>query len=113
MVEPFLSHLWWFSKSQIELGRGCVVWRRMYGEPLPSAQWSLGRMGMPINIFAVAYSTYLIIFIAFPTSLPVALDDFNWAPVMFGGVVALALGYYIVHARKVYEGPVVYVETAY
>lgn len=68
---------------------------------------------MPVNIFAVLYSTYLIVFIAFPTELPVSLTTFNWAPVMFGGVILLALIYYIVHARKVYDGPVVYVESAY
>jgi len=66
---------------------------------------------MPTNVFALVYSAYLIVFIAFPTEVPVTLETFNWAPVMFVGVIVLALSYYLLHARKVYEGPVVYVET--
>ena len=88
---------------------GCLVWRRLFGEPLPRGSWTLGRFGMAINIFAIMYSTYLIVFIAFPTAVPVTLATFNWAPVMFGGVVVLATVYYIVYARKVYDGPVVYI----
>ena len=90
---------------------GCLIWRRLYGEPLPRGSWSLGRFGMPVNIIAIVYSTYLVIFIAFPTEVPVSLATFNWAPVMFGGVVVLALAYYLIHARKVYDGPVVYVSS--
>ena len=90
---------------------GCLVWRRLYGAPLPRGSWSLGRAGLPINIVAMAYSAYLLVFIAFPTEVPVTLSSLNWAPVMFGGVVALALFYYFVHARHVYDGPVVYVSS--
>lgn len=61
-----------------------LVYRRFYGEPLPHHQWSLGKAGIWINIYAVAYSTYLIIFICFPTNLPVPLDYANWAPLIFG-----------------------------
>lgn len=68
---------------------------------------------MPINIFACAYSLYLVVFIAFPTEVPVTLATVNWAPVMFVGVVVLAMMYYLVHARKVYDGPVVYVDSMY
>lgn len=68
---------------------------------------------MPINIFAIVYSSYTIIFIAFPTEVPVTLSSFNWAPVMFGGVIVLALGYYFIHARKVYDGPVAYLVSRY
>ena len=88
---------------------GCLVWRRLFGAPLPHGSWSLGRFGIVVNVFAIAYSLYLVIFVAFPTEVPVTLSSFNWAPVMFGGVIVLALAYYVIHARKVYDGPVVYV----
>lgn len=61
-----------------------LVYRRFYGEPLPHHQWSLGKAGIFINIYAVAYSTYLIIFICFPTTLPVTLDYAPWSPLIFG-----------------------------
>lgn len=61
-----------------------LVYRRIFGEPLPYRQWSLGRAGIFINVYAICYSTYLIIFICFPTTLPVTLAYTNWAPLMFG-----------------------------
>lgn len=30
----------------------------------------------------------------------------NWGVAIFGGVLMIALGYYAIHARKVYTGPV-------
>jgi len=32
---------------------------------------------------------------------------------MFAGVVVLALGYYLLYARRVYDGPVAYVGSVY
>jgi len=31
---------------------GCLIWRRLYGAPLPPHEWSLGRFGLPINVAA-------------------------------------------------------------
>ena len=59
-----------------------------------------------MNGFALVYSLYLIIFIAFPVEVPVTVDTVNWSPVMFVGVVLLAWVYYILYAHKVYNGPV-------
>ena len=41
---------------------GCLVWRRIYGAPLPPRQWSLGRFGLPINIAALCGATPLWFF---------------------------------------------------
>jgi len=92
---------------------GCLLWRRFFGKPLPVGSWSLGRAGTPMNAFALAYCAYLIVFITFPVSVPVTVATVNWAPVMFAGVVVLALGYYLLYARKVYDGPVAYVGSVY
>jgi len=31
------------------LSVGCVLWRRSFGEPLPPARWSLGKLGIPLT----------------------------------------------------------------
>lgn len=41
---------------------GCLIWRRLYGAPLPPRKWSLGRMGLPINIAAFCLLTPLWFF---------------------------------------------------
>lgn len=30
----------------------CVIWRRLFGEPLPRERFTLGKLGLPINIIA-------------------------------------------------------------
>ena len=89
---------------------GLVALKRIRGEPLPLSRWSLGRFGLPINLFAFTYSCFAIIFVCFPVGVPVHADSMNWAIVMFTGVLAIALVYYFVHGRKTYEGPVVFVQ---
>ena len=31
---------------------GCLIWRRLFGEPLPPRKWSLGKYGLAINCIA-------------------------------------------------------------
>lgn len=40
----------------------CLVWRRIHGAPLPPRQWSLGRLGLPINIAALCCAAPLWFF---------------------------------------------------
>lgn len=89
---------------------GAVALKRIRGQPLPQSRWSLGRFGLPINLFAFTYSCFTMIFICFPVTTPVVADSMNWAIVMFVGVLIIALVYYFAHGRKVYEGPVVFVQ---
>lgn len=97
--------------STYAISIGCVALKRIRGQPLPPSRWSLGRFGLPVNLFAFAYSCFAIIFICFPVTTPVVVDqNMNWAIVMFSGVLIIALVYYFVHGRHVYEGPVVFVQ---
>lgn len=89
------------------LSIACVLWRRLYGEPLPPARWSLGRWGVPINIIAVLYELFSTIISFFPLFAKVDAKSMNWGIAMFGGVAILCVVNYLVHARKIYQGPVV------
>ena len=91
---------------------GCVALKRLRGQALPPSRWSLGKLGLPINLFAFTYSCFAIIFVCFPVATPVEPESMNWAIVMFTGVLLIALTYYFVHARKIYEGPVVWTQPA-
>jgi choline transport protein len=42
------------------LSIGCVLLKRLRGESLPSARWSLGRYGTIINIIAVTYTSWSV-----------------------------------------------------
>lgn len=88
---------------------GCVVYRRLYGDPLPSSRFDLGRAGLYINITAMCFLSVQFIFIFFPTAPNPTLPYMNWTCVIFGGVMIIALGWYYAHGKKAYLGPVEYV----
>ena len=89
---------------------GCLCLKRLKGDPLPPARWSLGRWGLPINLFAFVYSAFAIVFTCFPTTLPVDTSSANWAPAVWGGVIVLSAFTYLIHGRKHFTAPVVFVE---
>lgn len=60
------------------LSISCVLWRRTLGEPLPPARWSLGKLGIPLNIIAILYQSFATIISFFPLFAQVTPANFNW-----------------------------------
>ena len=89
----------------------CVIYRKIwYPQTLPVPRWNLGRFGLIINIFGLAYCIFAMFWSFWPTELPVTPENFNWSVVIFGAVFFLSLVMYIFKGRQVYEGPVVEVK---
>lgn len=73
---------------------------------LPPAKWSLGhRFGLAVNLLAAAYSWVVFVMSFWPAVMHPTLQQFNWAAVVFGGVLALAVVHYLVNGKG-YTGPV-------
>ncbi|KAK5135736.1 hypothetical protein LTR08_004722 [Meristemomyces frigidus] len=89
---------------------GCVLLKRIKGEPLPPARWSLGRCGIWINGFAFFYSAFIIVFSCFPSYLPVSTADANWAPLVWFAVIIISGVMYVFHGKRHYTAPVEFVE---
>ncbi|KAK0100696.1 hypothetical protein ONS95_007148 [Cadophora gregata] len=86
---------------------GCVLYRRVYHpELLPHARWSLGKWGVPVNIMGVPWCAYSFFWSFWPNSVPINLENFNWAVVLWFAVIALAGCMYLITGRKEYFGPV-------
>lgn len=96
--------------STYMLSIGCVALKRIRGETLPPARWSLGRYGMAINIFAFFYCGFAVVFSCFPSTLPVDTETANWAPAVWAGVIALSVVTYVFHGKKHFTPPVVFIE---
>lgn len=93
------------------LSIACILWRRIYHpETLPQAHFSLGKFGVPINVFAVLFSLWGIFWCSWPTTFPISAKNFNWASPIFVGSILLASAYYAANGRKNYRGPVVLVQ---
>lgn len=90
------------------LSIGCVLWRRLFGKPLPHARWSLGQFGVWVNGFAFFYEIFTVTISFFPMFADVTAKSMNWAIAMFGGVAILCSINYFINGRRYYKGPVVY-----
>ncbi|KAI4254353.1 MAG: hypothetical protein LQ352_003141 [Teloschistes flavicans] len=70
----------------------CVMYRRIYHpETLPKARWSLGSWGLGINVAGLVYAFFAFFWCFWPNATPVDASSFNWAVVMFVGVIVLSL----------------------
>lgn len=76
-------------------------------EPLPYGPWTMGRLGLPINLISACYLGFTCVFLVFPPYQPVTPENMNYAVVVFGAVCVISGLYWVFRGRKVYEGPVV------
>ncbi|KAF2266927.1 amino acid transporter-like protein [Lojkania enalia] len=84
-----------------------MLWRRLV-TPAGNIPWGwfrLGPLGVPITIFALAYSIVGIVFSFWPSVAAVDVQTFNWAVVVYLGTLILASVRWIVTAKGRYSGP--------
>jgi choline transport protein len=79
--------------------------KRVRHEKIHFGPWTLGRWGLPINLFAAGYTLLTVVFTFFPPSVPVTKESMNYSCVVFGGVVLAGLAYYVFGGRKRYVKP--------
>ena len=89
----------------------CVTLRRLRKQSLPYARWSLGRWGLTINCIALVYSIWSFFWSMWPSQYHITPATFNWSPVLFVCLMALACVLYFSDTKRRYEGPVVSVQT--
>ena len=90
------------------IGIGSVLWRRLFGKPLPPARWSLGRLGLPINAISLLFLIQYVPVAYFPIFNHATAKTMNWGIAMFGGAAILSIAYYIFWGRRFYRGPVMH-----
>ena len=80
--------------------------RRFNGPIIEYGPWSMGRYGAAINVVAIAFVAFLIIFLPFPPILPVTALNMNWAAPIFIAVMIFAVSNWFVRGRFIFVGPV-------
>ena len=66
-----------------------------------------GIIGTIINIWACLYLAVVCFFCFWPTETPVTVSSMNYTVLVFGIVTILSTTYYVLWARKTFEGPVI------
>ena len=79
-----------------------MLLRRFSSEPPRTGPWSMGRFGMAVNAFALLYTAYIIVWLPFPTTMPITGANFNYSSPIFGLVLIVAAGWYLVKRRSWY-----------
>ena len=64
---------------------------RLRGDHIPYGPFRLGRWGLPINLFAIAYGIFIFIWLPFPPYMPVTSTNMNYSGPILGGVIVFAL----------------------
>lgn len=80
-----------------------MVFARLSSSPPPVGPWTMGRLGMPVNLFALVYTAYIIVWLPFPTTMPITGANFNYSSPILGFVILAALALWMVK-RKTWPG---------
>jgi choline transport protein len=83
-----------------------IALRKVHGPRLAYGPYSLGRWGIPVNVFALVYLGFIIIWMPFPTMRPITRDNMNYASPVFGVIIIGALMDWFISGRKRFQMPV-------
>ncbi|KAK7542424.1 amino acid permease-domain-containing protein [Phyllosticta citribraziliensis] len=74
--------------------------------------WNLGRLSIPIGAVASAFVALMIPILCLPATrgANLTIDGMNWTVVVWGGTMLIALGWWIISARKWFKGPKVNIQ---
>lgn len=91
---------------------GCITWRRLRHHTLLKARFSMGHMGLIVNILALSFLTLAFVFAFFPPAPHPPAIIMNWAIAIFTALLGVGGIYFLVKARHEYVGPVEYVRNS-
>lgn len=84
---------------------GCMLHARLWhSDTLQFGDWQMGKLGLPVNIYATLYSAYVTIWLPFPQLLPVTGDNMNYSLPIYAATTLFALLFWVFYARKNWEG---------
>ncbi|KAF2428690.1 amino acid transporter, partial [Tothia fuscella] len=82
-----------------------VLLRKLEGRHPTYGPFSLGKWGVPINVLALVYGCYMIVFMSFPTLLPVTASTMNYAAPVWIACLLFALGDWFFGGHKRFKVP--------
>ncbi|KAI5456626.1 amino acid/polyamine transporter I [Mariannaea sp. PMI_226] len=82
-----------------------ILYSRFAPNPVKLGEWNLGRYGLYINAFALVYTLYIIVFLPFPSTLPVTGANMNYCGPVMVFVLLVTAVLWLGHAKKHWTGP--------
>lgn len=100
-ITSLSSFVFFFSYS---VAIACLLYARLAGK-ITMGEWNLGKWGIPVNLFALIYSLYIMVFLPFPSVLPVNTSSMNYMGPVFGFVLFVVIIWWFLHGRNHWRGP--------
>lgn len=63
------------------------------------------KLGMAVNLLALVYILVTVVFFCFPLVMPATVQNMNYTSVITVGLMALTALWWVVRARKNFQGP--------
>lgn len=82
-----------------------VIKRCIAPDEIPQGSFTMGKWGLPVNLVAILFATYFVIFLPFPSEVPVTAENMNYAGPVLGFVMLFACGDWVVRGRHKWTGP--------
>lgn len=82
-----------------------LVIARFTIKDIPRGPFTLGRFGLPLNLVAILFATYFVVFLPFPPTLPVTAENMNFAGPVLGFVMLCSCIDWLVRGRHKWSGP--------
>lgn len=84
-----------------------ILVRRLFlAKNIPFGPWELGKWGVPVNLFTIAFSFITIGFNVLPPYFPVTSTNMNYAGVVFGAALIICGILWLLMGQKHYAGPI-------
>lgn len=80
-----------------------ILHARLTG-PLQLGPWNWGRHGTSINVIALAYTVYVLVWFPFPQTIPVDASNMNYCGPVLGAVLLFSISLWFIR-RNHWQGP--------
>lgn len=85
---------------------GIMIVRRLGRNKPQFGPFNLGRFGLAVNVLAMIWGIFTVVFVVFPTELPVTADNMNYSSLVFGSALIFSLSMWFVYGKRIYHGSV-------
>lgn len=82
-----------------------MLYARWTTPGLKLGQWNWGGLGVYINVFAMVYTLYCIVFLPFPSTLPVTAANMNYCGPVMVLVLLVTVVLWFARAKRHWTGP--------
>ncbi|KAG8631455.1 hypothetical protein KVT40_000595 [Elsinoe batatas] len=93
---------------------GCILYKRITRpNELPPSRFTLGKLGVMVNIVALSLLAVIFVFLFFPPKPRPAPAEMNWTVLIYGVTLIGCLVFYMLVGRDRYQAPVALVKKEY